>query len=159
MPFCKRFSHKVFVVACPGYEFDTKKQCYIENRNWATFTNAHFMADCADNALELTKEEVNAYAGEWNKLVERDAPLRILIDDNLVNVDEDFFDSIILRHIDNIPKSQSSILGNVLAEGWGMDVNFICARIDFLLKSNVIKICEKKADDYGGCWPRTIAKV
>ena len=157
--FAKDFPTKLFVVVCPGYEFDTRKQCYIENRNWARFSNAHFMADCANKAIELTEEEIQAYANEWNKLVEKDAPLRILIDDNLINVEEDFFDSIILRHIENAPKSQSSILGNVLAEGWGMDVDFICARIDFLLKSNVIKICEKRSDDYGGCWPRTIAKV
>lgn len=155
--FAKSYQPKISIVVCPGYEFNSRKNCYVENRNWASFTNHRFMADCAKNAVELTEEEIGQYAKAWEKLVEKDAPLRVLIDDDLVSTDADFFDAVILRHISDTPKSQSSILGNFLSEYIGMDVDFVCSRIDFLLKNNLIKVCEEKVDTQGCCWSRTIS--
>ena len=157
--FAKDYPAKILVVTCPGYEFNERTQQYIENRNWASFSNLDFMASYAKNAVELTASEVESYSTQWKKLVEVDSPMRVLIDDYIVNVPEDFFDAIILRQIDKTPKSQSRIIGDLLAELQGVDTNFLLSRINFLIKSDKVKICELKTDAYGSTFVQTISKV
>ena len=154
--FIKPYVTTVNVVTCPGYEYDAKKKCYIENRNWSTFRNYYFLAECAKDAVELTKPEIEHYSQMWDRLVEENAPLRILVDDYILGVNEDFFDSIILANIDKTPKTQSKILAETLIKTRGINDDYISMRIDHHIKMGTIVVVEDREDEMGGCWPRTL---
>lgn len=153
------YQPKIFVASCPGYGYDAQKDGFIENRNWATFTDHDFPDGCAQKAVRLAQIQIDRYAQAWKRAVEQDTALRVLINDHLVSVDEDLFDAALLRHIDRTPKTQASIMEQFCLEYRGLDLDLVMWRIDHLLKSDVIKVCEEKVDSHGCCWPRTISRT
>lgn len=157
--FFKKCHPKIFVVVCPGYESDPSGNGYLENGNWGSFINHRFMAECVNNAIELAESEIEESAQIWRQLVRKNAPLRVLIDGNLISTSEDFFDAMILQHIHSKPTSQAIILGDFFAEHIGADVAFVCSRIDYLLERNIIKVCKDKTDAQGCNWQRTLSKA
>lgn len=154
----KDFENKISVVSCPGYEYDDIKNKTFENRKWASFSNPYFMAEFVKKSHILNKNEIFAYAQTWEYMVKENAPFRILIDDSIVGVKEDFFDNVILSFVSNEPKPQSFVMGKMLGK-WqgGCDVAFISERIEYLIEIGKIKICEEKTDDNECYWPRTLS--
>lgn len=156
----KDFENKISVVFCPGYEYDDIKNKTSENRNWASFSNPYFMAEFVEKSQVLNKNEILVYSQTWKHLIEENAPLRILVDDSIVGVKEDFFDNVILSFVSNEPKSQSFVMGKMLGK-WqgGCDVAFISERIERLIEFGKIKVCEEKTDDNDCYWPRTLSLI
>lgn len=116
------------------------------------------MAEFVEKSQVLNKNEILVYSQTWKHLIGENAPLRILVDDSIVGVKEDFFDNVILSFVSNEPKSQSFVIGKMLGK-WqgGCDVAFISERIEHLIKIGKIKIREEKTDDYDCYWPRTLS--
>lgn len=158
--FAKNYSNEISVVICPGYEYSHRTHtAYVQN-GWGAFSNPYFVAQFASTAHVLDEHEKAAYVREWSLLVKENAPLRILIDNVVVGVEESFFDSIILSFTKFEPHSQRSIMGNMLGKWQGCcDVAFISMRIERLISEDKIKVCEEKVDDHDCYWPRTIALV
>ena len=108
----------------------------------------------------LTKEEILASVETWSYIVKENAPLRILIDDNIVGVEESFFDNIILGFVTDEPQAQAHIMGKMLGKWHGCcDVAFVSKRIEHLIEAGKIRIIEEKVNDYDCYWPRTLALV
>ena len=156
----KDYESKIFVVSCPGYEYDDIKDKATENRNWASFSNPYFMAEFAKESRTLNKNEISAYSQTWGYIVKENAPLRILVDDSIIGVKESFFDDIILGFVSDEPKSQASVMGEILGK-WqgGCDAAFISERIEHLIGNNKIKVVEEKVDENDCYWPRTLALI
>ncbi len=157
--FLKTYANELSIVACPGFECDDVTNKTIENRNWAAYSNPWYMAEFVSDARVLCEKERAAYSKRWEEMVEENAALRILIDDVIVGVNEDFFDNSILSIVDVEPKSQNSIMGKMLGRWQCGDVFFISKRIEHLIESNKIKVCENKIGEDGCYWGRTIALV
>ena len=158
--FAKEYENKISIISCPGYEYDSIKNKTTENRNWASFSNPYFMAEFTEKSQVLNKNEILAYSQTWEYIVKENAPLRILVDDSIVGVEESFFDNAILSFVSTEPKSQSFVMGKMLGK-WqgGCDAAFISERIEHLIESSKIKVCEEKVDDNDCYWPRTISLV
>ena len=158
--FAKEYENKISIVSCPGYEYNDIKDKITENRNWASFSNPYFMAEFVKNPRVLNKNEISAYSQTWEYIVKENAPLRILVDDSIVGVEESFFDNAILSFVSNEPKSQSFVMGKMLGK-WkgGCDAAFISERIEHLIEIGKIQVCEEKVDDNDCYWPRTISLV
>lgn len=154
----KDFENSISMVSCPGYEYDDIKNKTRENRNWASFSNPYFMSEFVKNPRVLNKNEILAYSQTWEYIIKENAPFRILIDDSIVGVKEDFFDNAILSFVSREPKSQSFVMGKTLGK-WqgGCDVAFISERIEHLIEIGKIKVCEEKTDDNDCYWPRTLS--
>lgn len=159
--FCSLAKHcknKISVVFCPGYECDRKTNKPVETRTWELFDNLHFVAKATETARLLTENEILAYAETWQILVDKHAPFRILVNDVIVGLEENFFDDAILKFISNKPKPQTQIMGEMLAK-WNAccDCAFISKRIEHLLKDNKIKVCEEHVDEDDCYWRRTLS--
>lgn len=155
--FLKTYTNELSIVVCPGYEYDDVNNKTIENRNWSYFSNLDFIAEFVNEARVVNENEKLAYSKRWEELVAENAPLRILIDDVIVSVNEDFFDNSILSFVDAKPKSQNSIMGKMLGKWQCGDVYFISKRIEHLIENNKIKVVEEKTDENGCYWPRTLS--
>ena len=147
------------IVTCPGYEYSDLTNKTTENRNWAAYSNPYFVAEFVDDTRVVLDDEKSAYSRRWEQIVEENAPLRILIDDVIVGVNEDYFDGIILSYVNNEPIPQKTVMGKMLGKWRGCDVAFISQRIEYLIAENIIKVCEDIVDDNDCYWSRTISLV
>ena len=158
--FAKNYANTISIVMCPGYEYIPYLQASQVQYAWASFDNPNFVAKFAPTARVLDEHERSAYAREWTLLIKEDSPLRILIDNALVSVEESFFDGIILSFVKAEPQTQRSVMGKMLGKWHGcVDVAFVSMRIEHLIAAGKIKVCEEKVDEHDCYWPRTIAKV
>ena len=156
--YLENYSNKLFVVTCPGFEYKSKEEPLIENRIWSSFSNPYFVDECSKDAMLVYDDERKLYAELWDKIIDENAPLRILVNDIIVGVEEDFFDDIILDFVENIPKTQRAVMGNFLGKWFGLNVSFVSKRIEHLISENKIKVCEDVVDDYGCYWVRKIVR-
>ena len=157
--FLRSCTNEISIVTCPGYEYSDLTNKTTENRNWAAYSNPYFVAEFADDARIILNDEKSAYSRRWEQIVEENAPLRILIDDVIVGVNEDYFDGIILSYVNNEPIPQQTVMGKMLGKWRGCDVAFISQRIEYLIAENIIEVCEDIVDDNDCYWSRTISLV
>lgn len=156
--FAKDYSNDISIVLCPGYEYIPYLHTAHICNNWALFSNPNFAVKFAPTARILDEHEKSAYAEAWSLLVKENSPLRILIDNTIVGVDEAFFDSIILSFVKLEPQSQRTIIGNMLGKWQGCcDAAFISMRIEHFINNGKIKVHEEKVDENDCYWERTIA--
>lgn len=156
--FVKNYANTISIVMCPGFEYSHSGQTASVNKSWASFSDLKFVASFASAAHILDLQERAAYAREWSLLVRDNAPLRILIDDSIVGVEESFFDNIILGFIAGEPQKQVTVMGKMLGK-WqgGCDVAFISMRIEHLVSTGKVKVCEENVDEHDCYWQRTIS--
>ena len=114
--YVKKCTSEVYVVLCQGIEFCVQRNQLIENTRWAGFENLEHMASFSQEAKLLSSQEVDLYSRLWKKLVDENAPLRILIDNKVISTTEDFFDQAILNYITLEPKPQITVINEFLKE-------------------------------------------
>ena len=102
------------------------------------------MASFAEKAAKLSKEQIDLYADLWEKLVEENAALRVLIDNRVINTSEDFFDNAILSFISKEPKSQVSVISDFLGKWYCADFSLFQSVLNTLLKSAKLKLSKIK---------------
>lgn len=153
----KKYTNKVSTVVCPGYAYAYPGKRPYTNRNWA-LCDPKFLIRFSEKLHILSDDEILAYSDSFERLVKENARFRILLDDTVISTDEAFFDNIIIGYLKVEPQTQQSIMGKMLGK-WqgGCDVAFISKRIEHLMQSNIIKICEEKVDENDCYWPRTLS--
>lgn len=156
--YAKKYDCKIYIVLCPGVEQKQNSNIIIENTRWAASCNLSYMASFAEKNEKLSKEQIDLYADLWEKLVEENAALRILIDNRVISTSEDFFDNAILRFISEEPKSQVSVISDFLGKWYCSDFGFVSERIEYFIKIGKIEIVENKTDNKGSFIIRTIKK-
>ena len=158
--FAKDYSNDISIVLCPGYEYIPYLRTAHIQPDWALFSAPDFVAQFASTAKILDEHEKSAYAEAWPLLVKQNSPLRILIDNTIVGVDETFFDSIILSFVKPEPQSQKTVMGKMLGK-WqgGCDAAFISMRIEHFINKGNIKVHEEIVDKNDCYWERTIALI
>ena len=154
--FLKDCTNELSTVMCPGYEYNDITGKVSENRNWAAFSYPYSTAKFIDKAHIICDKEKFAYSKRWEEIVEENAQLRILIDDMIVGVNEDFFDNAILSFVAAEPKSQNRVMGEMLGKWQCGDVFFLAKRIECLIEKGKIRVYEDRVADNGCYWGRTI---
>ena len=158
--FCSLIRHctnNISIVWCPNYEYDRRTNISSIKTDWAMFDNPNLLVNNIDNAQILCKAQIDAYAREWDRIATENAKLRILIDNRIVSVDEDFFDSTILGFVGHTPEKQVHIMGKMLGKWRGCDVAFISERIDHLIATKQIIVCKEEVDEFDCYGQRSIA--
>ena len=151
------YENYIEIVYQPRYEYNDITKKVKTCTCWELIDDFDLLATYIEKAVKLEDAEKQAYVAEWNRIVADNAPLRILIDNTIVGVKEDFFDDTILNFVSNEPRTQSYVMGTMLGK-WqsGCDVAFISQRIEHLIESGKIKVCEEKVDEEGCYWARTL---
>ena len=154
----KEYSSKIFTVVCPGYSYSLPGYDPYESRNWSLY-EPEFIAEYADKIHFLNEDEIFAYSETWKRIVKENTKFRVLIDDIIVSVEEDFFDNVIMSYIAETPQSQTTIINRYLREWYCADFCFASQRIEYLIEKGKIKIVEDKVDSQGSYIVRMICQV
>lgn len=97
-------SSKVSVIVLPKVEI--KEGSVIEHSSWGEIEPLDFYK-YSKYERELPKELIQALAWKWSNLKKENAPLRVVINGNIVSVQEDFYDSFIRQAF---PSDESTII-------------------------------------------------
>lgn len=105
------------------------------------------MQTYTEDALSAERQEM--LANVWDKLVEEDAPLRVLVNGHLVSAQEDFYDSFIFDAMNSDPFIVSHLIVDVL-RSFSLEISdfIISERLKALLRSNVLKVLRKEKRFY-----------
>ena len=100
---------------------------------------------------ELLREERNAIASKWAKLMEENADLRLNVDGELTSVPIDYMDKEIMDAAPPEEFKMVTLIGFILAHSrHGVSDSFIAERIEALIKKNELTVIKraKKREDY-----------
>lgn len=67
-----------------------------------------------DRAVSLPQNVLRLYAGQWRQLQSENAPLRAMVNGNLMSVDEDFYDPLIRRTMPDAPCRVAQLIGDII---------------------------------------------
>ena len=137
--------------------FSFFEKIYTDTFGW--LIEPENLLKCIDSAKEINAEEKQYFAEKWHWLVKENSSFRILIEDTVISAEKDFFDSIILNYIPEVPTEQAKIMGEFMGLWKGCLVSLVSARIEYFIKNGLVKVCEEAVNDEGCYWPRKIARV
>ena len=147
--YAQKYDPAIWLVKCPEYEIDSQTNLPVLLECWQQVSSNDTYLHARDNAVALTKNDILFYAAQWERLVKENMSLRILIDNSVISTSEDFFDSILLKHIGTTPVFLRTVLLDVLDEGLGIGYNFILGRLDKLIHQGLVLGCQESTDDLG----------
>lgn len=153
------YPNDIHIVMCPGFEPDEKNGKFHEVQSWASCDNADFLCEFSLKSRLLCSEEKALYATLWKTIVTENMPLRILVNNKIVSTTEDYFDKVILSFIDETPRPQSEIMGEILHKWNICNVNFVVERVDALIREGYVRIFENKVREDGCFWSRTLIRI
>lgn len=153
------YPNPIYTVLCPGHEWNNREQRLEKRRSWADFAESASLLLWVSQARELSTEQRQLYEQLWAQQRAKNAPLRILIDDTLLGVEADFFDSFLLCHIGEAPQPLSRCAFEFLSQNSCLDLDFILERVDHLIQTGRVKVCEERRNYNGSRLPSLIARV
>lgn len=156
--FCYTFkdcTNPLHIVTRSEYSFNPFQQQYENACGWSGMPE-----DWIDlvRVKEVNQREREYYARRWEILLKENTPLRIMLDEEVISVENNFFDEIILKSIPSEPQAQGKLMGRIVGK-WPLDLAFVAQRIERLIEIGKITVYEDIPDEEGYQWPRTIAKV
>lgn len=136
---------KVLYVKLPKYVFSTKGE-YKKYYGSGSF-DIEELSKYSLNIELLTDSFSQMHIDIWKNALSENSHLRIYMNGNLLNVREDFFDSVILDEASKLDEvfQGASLVSNLIGT-IELDEVFFGQRIDYLISSgkfSVIKECEK----------------
>ena len=100
---------------------------------------------------ELLKEERDAIALKWDKLVQENADLRLNVNGELTSVSEDYLDKEIMTYAPDGEFTMAKLIGFMLGRSrHGLNDSFVAERIEALIVKNDLTVVKraKKREDY-----------
>lgn len=138
-------SGKIFYVKLPKYAFSAEGE-YKKYYGSGSF-NMNELPKYSFNIELLTDSFSKVHIDIWNNALSENSQLRIYMNGILLNVRENFFDSVILDEASKLDVvfQGVSLVGNLI-RSIGLDETFFGQRIDYLISLgnfSIVKECEK----------------
>ena len=149
----KSYKNPVSAVELPRYRANGSR--IVSCRSWAEVSHdefRHFLP------LErpLSSSEREMYALLWEDLRGENAPLRAVINGNLLSVPEEFYDFLIWRELTDKPLKQAFLIGNILGKyPVGTYDWWYAQRIDTFIEQGKIRVTQDSEKKYA----RTICRA
>lgn len=138
--------NRVFLVELPDYRINGN--VIISYQNWGEIAAEEFAA-FIENQREINYHERKQYATKWSELVEDNSPLRAVINNHVIGVEENFYDFLIWKKLTQKPIKQARLIGNILGnyqisigDGW------YAKRIQYYIDKGKIEIVEDSENKY-----------
>lgn len=147
----------IYTVDCPDVYISKETGKPEQLIGWGACDDLFFVYEASKNPTKLSDAQISIYADRWKKLVEEDAPLRIIHNGFVTSVDEEFYDRFILALITDKPQPISEIGGKFLCKWPGVDYSLIIRRINRLIENRKVKICEEVVNEMGYYLASTIS--
>ena len=144
----------LLLVKCPTFEINTQTNIPEFRESWVQVSSTDTFLCGINNAVAMTKDDIDFYASQWERFVKENMPLRILINNNIISTTDDFFDPIILKYIGTEPIALQYVLHDVMDEDLGMSIDFVLSRIESLINQGLVLVCQDNS--FG--WHRIICR-
>lgn len=142
-----RTKAEVFTVALPEYEL---RAGYIARHSSLGEVAAEEFGNYLPRQKKLTVLEQQMYAMEWAKAVEKNSPLRAVVNGRLLSVPEDFYDFLIWDRLTGQPQKEAAIIGDILGSAQIAVADWWYAyRIRRLTEAGRIQIAQDCGQEYG----------
>lgn len=141
----KEYDQEFYAVRLPDSITDEKRGPY--KPHWWSQISCDNIVKAVSTARILPKEEIEVYAKEWEKLRRENAPLRAVIDGQLVSVPEEFFDPWILGCIGTEKPTEIGKAHDRLYESiQTIETGWLIHRIDELIRQGKIELVQPHKD-------------
>ena len=115
----------------------------------------YLLSEIAGRAVKLTEKDKWVFKWEWERLKKENAPLRAVINGQVVSVNENFYDWLILNEMEE-KDTVGRLIGKVLIKSGGISDYLIATRIWKLIGDSKIKFINENKDRF---YSSTIAKI
>lgn len=140
------YENRIFLVELP--EYVQKEELLISYQNWGEVMPEEINL-FVDRQKEISHLLVNRYAKIWMELVKDNSPLRVVINDQVIGVKEDFYDFLIWKQLKKKPIKQARLIGNIIGEYQISVVDWWYAkRIQYYIDRGDIEVLEDSENQY-----------
>jgi len=101
------------------------------------------LENAANNSINLSKEEIDSYANEWEKIKSINSEMRIFENDRIKNIRYNYFDNIILEMLKKLGAVKEEVIGIKMMEKYNISDNVAVFLINLLINQNKIKVLNK----------------
>lgn len=141
----KDYTGGVYAVKIPErIRYEEKRKYFLTNSsgNLDPFN----VGKALENEVKLSRWELRLYAEEWERLKKENAPLRTVIAGRIISVEEDFYDSLILKHVPSAPATEEQVFGKVLENLPFIQQGWITLRIQHMIDQGEIAVIKDNAN-------------
>jgi hypothetical protein len=135
----------IFVVECPKYIPENSKNCFFFG--WEQ-CEPKDLAKYVSLTRELSSDEIHLYSERWAELKKENAPLRALVSNNIISVNEDFYDFLIRKHIPDGEFKQAKIIGDFYDDQISVGSYWLDRRVEYMINSGELEIVTDAKDQY-----------
>lgn len=140
------YSNRIFVVELPEYSID--KNVISSYQNWGEIAAEEFSM-FLEYQREICHMEVKRYAQMWTELVDDNSPLRSLVNNHVISVNEDFYDFLIWKRLTTKPIKEARLIGDIM--GYyriGVGDWWYAKRIQYYIDNGEIEVVEDSENKY-----------
>ncbi len=92
----------------------------------------------------MTAEEIRLYAEYWERLVSENAPLRAVVSGYPISVEEDFYDSFLLKNLPDEPVREATVIEKTIHPArLGIHVSWLEYRIQKMIDGGYITVIKE----------------
>lgn len=142
----RQYPNKVYVVELPEYR--TYKNTIQTYQNWGEIAAEEFSL-FLEYQREISNLEIKRYNQIWKELIEDNSPLRAVVNNRVLGVEEDFYDFLIWKKISEKSIKEARLIGNLLGyyqicvgDWW------YAKRIQYYIEQGRIEIVEDSEIEY-----------
>lgn len=141
-------AERIFIVRLPDWEYNEKQNVVIRN-SWAEVSPNEWHQYLT---LQRTVSQavLTGCTLRWKMLCEENAPLRIVLNGQLVSAPEDIYDSFIMREIELMENEfqEAYLIGTVLGKyRLGISDAFIALRVENMIEAGKLECITKAGED------------
>lgn len=143
----KNSNSEIYVIELPK-ELKQDNNSMIEYRSWGE-VEPELYGTFLDREKKLSKAQINELSNQWEKLKEENAPLRVIENDVIISVDEDYYDDLIRKEFPKKTCNIAYIVGSALGKQKILtgDV-FIAKRIQHFINTGELIVIDHSKDGF-----------
>lgn len=138
----EEYENAIYLVKCPEVVKDGLGYTYVQGFGQM---QPKLLSCYTDWQYRAEKEELRLLASQWDKLVEENAPLRAVINHQVVSVPEDFYDFLIRRQFPVSCIKQADLIGDIMDQSLGVQGFWLRKRIQKLIELGEMEVVENSA--------------
>lgn len=147
------YPNRVFLVALPEDREEGNR--IVSYQNWGEIAAEEF-AWFVEKQKEISKLALQQYAAQWSALVKDNSPLRAVVNNCVIGVEETFYDFILWKKLTEKPVKQARLIGEMLGS-YPISIGdwWYAKRIQCYIDQGKIEIVEDSENKYA----RIIRKI
>lgn len=142
----KKYNNEMYLVELPKYRIN--KSWITSYQNWGEVSAEEF-SFFLKYQKKISKNEQRIYEQNWLELVEDNSSLRVMLNNQVVGVKDDFYDFLIWKKLSDKPIKQARLIGDILGN-YQISVGdwWYAKRIQYYIDNGLIEVVKDSDNKY-----------